>query len=73
MISRSRFALTLVKHEAVIGSEPVGATRRYEFTLREPITNVDGEAKKRAFEMLRRDLPEENPMCWEATVLEAFA
>jgi hypothetical protein len=54
--------IRLVKTEGVIGDLPVGTT----ILVNAPARFGERDAKVRAFRMLQRDHPKENPMCWEA-------
>lgn len=51
----------LVKHEDVLGPDPVGA----EYACQPPATLPASEATYFAFRLLKRDKPEENMMCWK--------
>lgn len=52
--------IVLVKKDGTLGRAPVGT--EYRATFRNPRSLDD--ARVRAFRMLQRDRPSENPMCW---------
>lgn len=53
-----RVKVTLHKVSGVIGAEPVGATYS-------AVVPADGDEYAHVFRRLKRDLPAENPLCWE--------
>jgi hypothetical protein len=61
-ITGSERAIVLTKASGVIGPLPVG--ERYEFRSTRADLSLD-ELRQRAWRALKRDLPNENPMCWK--------
>jgi hypothetical protein len=58
--SDERVRVCLVKHESLFGALDVGA--QYEATF--PRSTPPDVARFQTFRKLKRDHPDENPMCW---------
>jgi hypothetical protein len=54
------YTVVLEKHDGTLGPAPIGSIRT--INLREG--RAAPEAVSRAFQILKRDEPGENPMCW---------
>ena len=52
--------VVLQKTDGVLGGDSVGS--KYRMVLRNG--RAEQDAKHRAYQMLKRDKPNENPMCW---------
>lgn len=59
-MERLVYSVVLEKHDGTLGPAPIGSIRTV--SLREGL--LEPEAVGRAFAVLKRDEPEENPMCW---------
>lgn len=57
------YVVRFEKTSAVLGPEPLGAA--FEFVSR--VGRPEKEQRDRAWRILKRDRPDENPMCWTIT------